>query len=144
MFLAHIVRAKDGNEGRDARRFLHVWPSFGFFPLHQAHNAYYFKSELARSFDGLDSRSSRRADIVHDNNARAFLPKALDTLPCAVLFAALANQKSTYFTAHHRDCDDDRVGSHCKTAHRLRPPPARSDLFQEYFSRESRSQGIEG
>src|SRR5689334_11238746 len=94
MFLPHIVRPKDGNEGRDARRFLHIRSSFGFFPLHQAHNAHYFKSELARSLDGLDSRSSRRANIVDDDNARAFLPKALNTLPGAVLFPTLANQKS--------------------------------------------------
>src|SRR5581483_3901345 len=144
VFFANVGRGKNGNEGRGGSGFFNVRASFRFFPLDQAHHANDLESEFAGGFDGLNGRGARGADIVDNNDSRAFFSKAFDTLASAVLLLGFAYQKAAEITAEHRDRNHDRISSHGQAADGLRLPSTLANFLEKNFPGEARALGIKG
>src|ERR1700722_13211258 len=80
MFRAHVGSRKNRDERRRSRGLLYAGPSLRFLALDQAHDAGDFKSEVACRLNSLHCGSARGADIVDDDNARAFVAKTYNAL----------------------------------------------------------------
>src|SRR5579864_5840324 len=96
MLSANIVCGEQRNELRRSSRFLDVGTTSRFLALHRAKYTGDLKSELACNFNGLDGRSSRGADVVHDDHARRLLPKSFNALAHAVRFLPFAYQETVH------------------------------------------------
>jgi len=141
---ANIRRREDGNKRCRGCGPGDIGASVGFLAFHQAHHPDNFESKFAGRLDGLNGGRSRRADIVYDDNARAFLSKPFDAAAGAVLFLRFANQKSVDRPAADGHRDHDRIGSYRESADRIRFPCLLTDFFQENVSNKLRTPGIEG
>src|SRR5437868_4170334 len=97
----------------------------------QAHCADYFETICAGRFNGLDRRSPSCADVVNDNNPRAGLTEALDTLASPMLLLGFTNQEAMQRAAGDGDCDDNGVRAHRQSADGGRFPALLANFLQK-------------
>src|SRR5262249_55548732 len=101
------------------------------------------ESEITRGLNCLDRGSPGSANVIHNNNARAFFLEAFDLLCCSMLLFRLADQKAIQFSACHRNGGHDRVRAQGQSTYCLRSPAPTPDLFQKNLGGESCPFGVE-
>src|ERR1035441_4217312 len=94
MLGTNVIGSEQRDELRRSRSFFYVGATARFLAFHQAKHAGDLKSELTRRLNGLDGRSPRGADVIHDDHPRRLLPKTFDALGHAVGFLRFAHQKT--------------------------------------------------
>ena len=102
-----------------------------------------FKSKFACYLDRLNGGSARRADIVHDHDARTFFSKALDALARPMLLFSFADEKAVDFSASHSNRYDNWIGSHGQAADGLRTPSALPNFIEKHLASELRTTGVQ-
>src|ERR1039458_10035874 len=112
MLLSDFSCSVDGDKGRGRGCFFYVGTALCILALDQANHAGDIESGLAGRFDRLHSGATGRANIIHDDHARALFAEAFDALACAVLLFGLAHQKAVQRSAYHRDGHDNRSEEH--------------------------------
>src|ERR1039457_6241998 len=100
MLSANVICGEQRDELRRGSGFLDVGATSRLFALHQAQHTGDLKSELTRRLNGLDGRSSRSADVIHDAHPRQLLPKPFNALAHAVRFLPFAHQKTMRSEEH--------------------------------------------
>lgn len=115
----------------------------GILALDQAHDANDFESEVARRFDGINCRSSSRANVVDDHDFGTRLAEAFDALSSPVLLLRFADQKTVQRPAGNHDGDDDGIGTQRKSANGAWLPALLVDFVEENLAGELRAAGIE-
>src|SRR4029077_6506771 len=131
VLLAHVIRTEDRNKRSRRRSLFDAGTPTRLSAFYKTHDADDFETELARRFNRLDGRGTRRANVVDDNHLRCLLPKALDALASAVLFFGLADKETTQLAACHRDGDHDRISTHCQPTDGLRFPTSLADFVKK-------------
>src|ERR1035437_1025525 len=93
MLGTNVIGGEQRDELRRGSSFLDVGATSRFLAFHQAKHAGDLKSELTRRLNGLDGRSPRGADVIHDDHPRRLLPKTFDALGHAVGFLRFLRPK---------------------------------------------------
>src|SRR5262245_33327836 len=125
-----------------SRRGLYIGPPLRFLALDEAHDRNHLKAKVAGGLNGLDGGSAGSANVIDDDNTRAFSAKAFDALTGSMLFFALANQKAVHFSAHDCDRHNNRISAHGEASDGLGAKPTLPDLIPENLPCQTRSPGV--
>src|ERR1019366_8628674 len=141
---AHIARGKNRDEWGRRRGCLYARPSLGFLALYQTHHSNHLESKFPGSLNRLHRGSARGTNVVDDHDARALRAKAFNALSRPMLLFRLTYEKTVQFATHHRDRNDDGIGSHSKAADGLRLPPPLADFVEKHLTGQASALGVKG
>src|SRR5271166_44187 len=143
MFFSHVVRSEDRDKRCGRRGPFYIRTPMRILAFDQTHRADHFKTKRPRGFDGVDRRSSRRANIVDDHDLRTGLAKAFNTLAGAVLLLGLADEEAVQSSAGDGYRDDNWIGAHRQSADGTRFPALLANFFEKYLADQLAAAGVE-
>ena len=153
MFGANVVGAEEAQERRSFRGGFYGGAAVGFFALHDADYGNDGHAGFLSGLDGVDGGGAGGADVVHDDDARAFAKEAFNATAGSVLLFGFAHEKSVNQGsagfglgapgAVGSNVADDRIGAHGESADSFSFNLVFKQEIENGFAGEASALGVE-